>query len=295
MKDILCYNVDTDTEDGKLLARRFAVGPLPTLLWLAPDGSPEDQIVGYIPPDAFKKEIQRVRSGKDTVSDHRKQVEADKANVDKRFTLARKLKQLGDQDGHDAQIAEIRKLDPERKSKPMRWIGLEEILARINTGWEADQMLETKELAAFLAEEKHPEILFDGWNTMGRMLGFLAERAAGGGEAEKAKKLRAELRAAVRNAWKHCPTDQIAPCGASLAWVFYEARDEITGDDKAFALEVATRAAAAAEKEPDVLHTLACCLFMNGRKEDALKQIARCIELDPTNETWKERLAEFQK
>ena len=96
------------------------------------------------------------------------------------------------------------------------------------------------------------------------------------------------------------------PFGNTVASKFYESRDELSPADKAFALEVAARAAKAAEAESQVdpearerlVHALdvyACCLSMNGKKDEALKQLERCKELDPNAEVWKDRLAEFQK
>jgi len=33
---------------------------------------------------------------------------------------------------------------------------------------------------------------------------------------------------------------------------------------------------------------------MNGKKDEAIRQIQRCIELEPDNQKWKDRLAELQ-
>ena len=52
---------------------------------------------------------------------------------------------------------------------------------------------------------------------------------------------------------------------------------------------------AAAPDVPAVVDTLACCLFAVGKREESLVEVKRCIELDPHNPLWRERLAEFQK
>ena len=38
---------------------------------------------------------------------------------------------------------------------------------------------------------------------------------------------------------------------------------------------------------------LACCLFMNGQKDEAIKLNARCIELEPKSSAWADRAKEF--
>ena len=91
------------------------------------------------------------------------------------------------------------------------------------------------------------------------------------------------------------PAEQVGYLGNNIAWNFYEGRAGASRSDLEFALEVATKAAAAAQDVPAVVDTLACCLFAVGRKEEALKQVRRCIELDPQNPEWRERETEFQR
>jgi hypothetical protein len=294
MKDIICLNIDAESETGAPIAKRYGIRGYPALLLLSSDGKAEDQIGGYLPPDAFKKEIQRVRSGKGTASDLRNKVAANGSDLKVRFELASKLKSLGDTAGHDAQIAEIRKLDPQGKSLPMRQIAFQEVSEKINAGFQKNQTVNTSLMTAFLEEETHPELLFQGWSSLGQMHGFLGKRASDAGDDAAADEHQGELRSAMRMAWKYVPTEQVVGFGNSLAWTFYEARDALSADDKAFALEVAAKAAETSKDDVNVLDTYACCLAMNGKKDEAIRQVQRCIELDPENQQWKDRLVELQ-
>ena len=133
MKDIICISIDAESKAGKPIAERFHVKGYPALILLAPDGSAEDSIGGYLPPDRFKMEIQRVRAGRGTAGDFRKQVDADRSNIEKRFALAQKLQDLGDQAGYDAQMLEIKKIDPDGKSLAMHRIAFDEVMAKVST------------------------------------------------------------------------------------------------------------------------------------------------------------------
>ena len=52
-------------------------------------------------------------------------------------------------------------------------------------------------------------------------------------------------------------------------------------------------AAAVANRDAYVIDTLACCLYAVGLKDEAIEALRRCIELEPANLKWKDRLREF--
>jgi len=294
MKDILCLSIDAESEAGAPLAKRFGVRGYPGLVLLGPDGRIEDNIGGYLKPDKFKAEIQRVRSGEGTVGGLRKKVAADPSNMDLRFQLASKLEALGDVEGHAKEVAEIQKLDPDGKSLPRRRLAFQAVAQKINDNYTKTQEVDTKLMADFLAEEKHAELLFAGWNSMGQMNGFLAQQAQQKGNQADAKKYQVEFRSAIRNAWKYVPEAQVADFGNSLAWNYYESREDLSSEEKTFALEVAEKVNQVSKDAVSSIDTYACCLAMNGKKDEAIRQIQRCIELEPDNQKWKDRLAELQ-
>lgn len=327
MNDVLCLSIDAESEAGAKIAKKYGVRGFPTLLWLSEDGSPRDSIGRYMPPDPFLGEVKRIKSGEGTIPGLRariakggdvldtrfdlieklgafkdeaaidEQAEAiakalaagegfEAQSIDSRWKLTQRLRGAGLSDLADEQIAAIRELDPEGKSEPMRRIAFDALLA------EARQPAGLSELEQFLATETHGAILFDGWYTVYS----IHERASKSTrKRDEAVAARANARAAAAKLWRHTPEKHHAQVGNSIAWGFYEASDELTNAEKTFALEVAQAAVKAAKDDVNVIDTLACCLFINGRAADALKQVERCIELDPDNEEWKRRKAEFTK
>jgi thiol-disulfide isomerase/thioredoxin len=295
MKGFVCLSIDAESTTGRPVAAKFPIHGFPALFFVAPDGTVEDMIGGYKPPADFKKEAERILAGQGTLGALRRAVEADPSSVDKRFKLAQKMEQVGDGDGRDAQMAEIRKLDPAGKSLPMRQLALGEVLSKINQQFQKDQSLDVDAVATFLASESHPEILFQGNYALVQMHDYLAQQATGKGDLASAKQHRDAARASMKTAWANVPEEQVAAYGNTVAWAFYEQRDELSPADKAFALEVAEKASATAKDDAHAIDTYACCLFMNGKKDEALKQLDRCRELDPKAAFWRDRLAEFQK
>lgn len=294
MKDVVCVSIDAESKSGAPVAKRYAVSSYPSLLMIAPDGTPEDKIGGYLQPDKFKAEVQRVRSGQGTTTALRKLVEADGSNVDKRFDLARKLRDLGDTSGYDAQMAEIKKLDPEGKSLPMRRQAFDEVIAKIDAGFQKDRSLDTAAMVSFLEKETLPAIRFDGFGSLARMHAYLAQQADQTSRPEDAKLHRAETRKALRSAWAAVPEDQTVKFGSYVAASFIENRAELSEEEKTFALAVAEKVVNLAKDDVELIDLYAVCLHTNGKKEDALKQIERCVQLDPKNPQWKTRQSEFQ-
>lgn len=292
MKDILCFSVDAESETGEPLARRYNVRGFPALILLNPDGSPRDQIGGYLPPDEFRKEIQRVRKDEGTLNALRRAVERTPGDLQARYDYAVKLREMGDEEGYEGQIATIHELDPEDLSPVSRRLKLAELKMAIEQQAKAGEQLDLAPIEAFLADEKEPELRFDGWAFVAAAYNFMVRTTS---EPVRARGLLAKSREANRRAWKSCPEMHIGEFGNSLAYGLFEQRDEISSEDKLFALEVARKATEALGDDPNMLDTLACCLFMNGKAEEAIATIQRAIELDPENADWKERLVQFQE
>lgn len=290
MKDVICLSVDAESETGVPLAAKFSVRAYPTMLLLEPDGSVRDQLVGYMPPDKFKQEIQRVKRNQDTLPDLRKRIAADTRNLKARSELAGKLKSIGDVAGAQEQLAEMKKLDPERESLDTRKLEYELLTDSIEAEWMKTKALDTSRLVAYLDKETYPGILFDGWMRVLQMDMAVAKKSKDAAARDKAN---AEAARAARTAWKHCPPEAKAQAGNQIAWSFWELREFASADDKAFALEVARASDAAMPNTPQVLDTLACVLFMNGQKDEAAKTIEKCMQLDPQNPQWPKRLEEF--
>jgi hypothetical protein len=284
LKDIVAINIDAESKDGAKVAEQFGIKGYPALFVLESDGKIRDQIGGYLKPEDFKREIRRVRSDEGTVGGLRRKVTADPKNTEARWRLVEKLRAVGDAGGAKAEVAEIEKLDPEGKTLGMRHVLFERVIDRIDQGWQKDQSLDTAELERFLAEEKYPEIQFDGWQRMYAMRSYQAQKSQ---EPERAKSLRAEARAFLDKAWKQCAEKDRAGFGPALVAILWKDRAELGEGERKLALEIADKAVAAAgEDAADAIAAKARALHINGRKEEALVQVERCVTLDPKNQAW---------
>jgi len=286
LSDVLCYSVDADAKETKPLRKRFQVQSPPALVFLDPDGALRDQISGYTAPDSFLKELQRIKANQGTFSDLRARIQRDPNDLDSRWALGRKLREIGDLPGYEQQVAEIHDRDRDGRSIASRRIRLEDLYSA------ASARLDLEPLYEFVAAEKEPTLLFDAWWRIWTLEGQ-ATRSAADPEQAHARLLR--YFAAARALWPLVPADLHDTLGNNIAWSFYENRSGATRADLEFALGVATKAVEAAHDVPYVVDTLACCLFAVGRTDEALVQIKRCIELDPQNSVWRERLMMFEK
>jgi predicted Zn-dependent protease len=87
----------------------------------------------------------------------------------------------------------------------------------------------------------------------------------------------------------------VASFGRELAADFVAAAGELDDAQRAFALEVATKASDAAPQSVDHLETLASCLVLVGRKADAIPVLERAQRLDPASASIKDRLDELRR
>ncbi len=296
MKDFLVVHIDVESEAGQPVAKRFSVGPLPTLLFLNPDGSVRDAILGYRKPADFKKEVQRIREDKGTIGDMKRQADAEPKNVAKRIAYARKLKDVGDTKGFEAQVAEVLKLDPERKAEGTSELAFDALMAQVEALWGDGKTSEIPALmSAALEKEKDPEILFRGWATLASIHEELGRSASKEDDDDTAETHAKAAFQAKKKAWATVPEKIVLPFGNELAWTLWEQRAGISAEDKAFALEVARKMQPLAEAAGNhgALDTVACVYFMNGKKDEALALVRKCIELDPKNGDYTSRLKEF--
>lgn len=285
MEPLLCFSVDAETKDGNALTRKFNVRGYPTLLFLEPDGTLRDRISGYYAPEPFLGEVRRIKRNENTFSGLRAKIARDPDDLEARWTLAKKLKAIGDVRASEDQVAQILARDPEGVTAAARRLKLVELCSS------AGKTLELEPLYAFLAQETDSALLFDGWLTAWKLEGQLMSPKA---RPEKFREHRARWFVAARRVWPHVPPESRGPIGNNIAWSFYEHQDELTPEDRVFALEVARQAAEAAPNVPAIVDTLACCLFAAGKREEAIAEIERCIRLDPKNRLWRDRLAEFR-
>ncbi|MCE9594263.1 MAG: thioredoxin family protein [Planctomycetes bacterium] len=294
--NVVCFSVDTQSKSGKVLAERFAIKKLPTYVWLSPDGALRDVVTGYLDPEPFRREVERIHDDRGTISDLWRRIQADTHDLDARWLLARKLRTVGDEKGAEQQMRAIAELDREGKSLPMRLAKLEDVLARSYDSFdERTHSYKVAELEQFLAGETYDQVLFEGWFAHGRMQGVhVGElRQVGAPKEELRTAALAQLATYREKVWPRRYAGREAYAANEIAWCHWQAADFIDEPAKRFALEVAK---AAAEIEPDdaaILDTLACCHWMNGEFARARELVERCIQLEPKNPEWTARREAF--
>ncbi|MBL8858892.1 MAG: thioredoxin family protein [Planctomycetes bacterium] len=294
MKDIICLNIDAESKAGTPLAQKYGVSGFPTMIVLDSDGMLRDLISGYMPPEPFKVEIERIIANKGTVGELRALVTAEPSNVDKRWKLASRLQALGDKAGYEAQVAEIKKLDPEGKSMAMRFIALNEVMTRVDALWRQNKAAESPALLQeFLANEVYPEVQFRVWNVLGQIYGALAGQALQTGNAAESARYNQEARKAQVTAWQTAPDKDAVGFGKQILKELHDKRDQLNAEDRAFALAVATRVEKLAVSDADALDLIACAQHMNGNKDAALAFLKRALDIDPKNARINQRLKEF--
>ena len=325
MRDVICVSVDAESEHGSVLAKSYGVTGYPTMLFLDSDGGPRDAVIGYVSEEVFLEELRRIKAGTDTVRALEARIADDPADLASRFALLEKLAcfnatlELAEQrktiarliaEGHgfeaasiesrwdlyqrlraaglaelaEEQVAAIRRLDPEGKSLPMRRMSFETLLKSIQS------RADLPRLKAFLDEETYDELLFEGWLRMYSTYARAAKKTRDGDERRANRK---HARLAAPTLWRHTPEKHLAEIGNVIAWGYYLDSEDLTAEEREWALGVAKIAMDASDEEVFVIDTYACLLFLNGRVEEALHHVDECIRLDPDNDQWKQRRKEF--
>ncbi len=277
LKDLVCLSIDAESESGAVVAKGFVLQGFPALMIVNGDGVVQDSIGGYLPPDGFVKEIERVQRGEGTVGGLETRIAADPQDLDARFELAQKLETLGDPGAAKVQLDAIKAADPEGRSQAMRTIQLFDAVQAMAQAYGRTQELDTAPVVAFLSAEKHPSVATRGWMILANIHGQLEQPA--------------EATHAFQSAWKHCPADERADVGPTIANALLSMAGSLTDADKALALAAAegTR-----DKGANQAELYARCLHLNGKVAEALSALEGAVELYPDNAKLQKRLKDFR-
>jgi len=325
---IACLSLDAESIEGRRISTCFGVQDYPSLLFLEADGSPRDAISGFVTAPRLRSEVQRIKRGEETIADFHKRittnpndlvariclsaklrrfartVEAEaqtnivrkklergegyaRDSIESRWAVASKLREVGELELYREQADAILRLDRMRKSLAVRSIGVYDAIEHLrSTGDDVP-------LRKLLERERDPGLLFHGWRWVAALADERVKAAELKSSIEDVIVYRRESRDARRTAWPHCPLTERALFANNLAWAYWQDRAHLSAAERTFALKVAT---VAQQLEPNnvlLLDTFACCLWMNGRKDEAQRQVKRCIELDPENKEWRKRLTQL--
>ncbi len=326
---MVALRVDADGELGEQLSLRFGVRMLPAMVFLNAQGEPEDALEGYRDAAAFGAELQRILRGERTVTDlERRAADApseplprfellelldrvgaeDRAaaqadELRQRFAsaaalpgeslpwrdeLRRRFLGIGDESSAALQLDAMRRLDPGARSLELHRVAMEPHVAVLRLEFKGEP------LRAFLENESHPELLYEGWNWLALLSFTLAERAEAGEDplaARAAARSGADAYAAL---WPHVPADERTDVARTIGERLYARRADLTPEQLGFMLTVAQRAAAApgaSAPNGEPLALLALCLAANGDAAQATLTAQRALRADPENAQLRARLA----
>lgn len=212
----------------------------------------------------------------------------DPNDVEHLFRIGKRLRNLGDNQGYQAQIAAIQALDPEGKSRPMRRLAFDKASEHAKT------TMDDTDLIRVMTGETDREMLHEGWNRISGCANFRSQRAKLRRKLEEADDHQATRRRALRVAFDYGSEDDQLEYGIMVIDVHLEVIDKLTDDEKTQLLKVANRIGELGENDSECLDRKACCLMLVGKQAEAIALAKRCMELEPTRLSWRKRLANFE-
>lgn len=296
LADVVCVKVNATRDaanafvDPKAAAieRRFAIKMFPSLFFVSSEGKTDDVVAGYIPPGPLISEIRRVKQAQGTLSALEAAVAQAPEDIQARITLAKKLDDIGDVAGHDAQMQAVRELDPEGTSTPVRRIEYQAVVdAMVSEFDDSKNHYPTEPLVEFLKEEKNTDVIWEGWSYLANLYRRL-DRDQPSRDAHK-------------KAWKHVPETEVLRYGYTLTQQFWDQREDLKRSEKRLALNVAermaTKMATLDNLQPAAIaaleDTIACARFLNGKRDEALAALDRALKIDPQNTAYLQRREVF--
>jgi len=233
LNDLICLKYTEEDNVSRQIIRLYNVDQFPSIVVAEPNGKIEDLITGFIPAQPLVGELRRIKSANDTVSARRDLAEATPSDLNLRWSLADKLRNVNDTRRARKVMETIRAADPEGLTLAGARVAAQDVWDAIEAA--APGGSDTWDIAPMVAYVESLEIdlaAFDGWNGLARHHTSLFRAP--------------QARAAFMRAWTRIPPDQVLNWGNDVATFFRESEDPLTDAEKAFALEIAEKAAARA-------------------------------------------------
>jgi len=297
LKDLLCVRVDLDQQAA--YAEKYGVKEIPEFVWFNPDGTIREHTRGYHGVDQFLGSVSRVKLDLGTMNELRAKVAAKPDDIDARFELYKRLKDVGDIAGSSEQKAAIIKLDPQGQSRASHHFAYERITSDIEQYWHQTgtlQMQKIGELKTFVEMETDTWIVWDGWMRLANTHAYLANQSATKGQFADAKEHRTTRRKYIALSARGVPQDpEICHYwNVTNGELFWNERDELSPEDKAFMLAMTTKFTDAFEKDALAWDLRGRAYFVNGQRPKAIDALEKAVELDPAREEFKNRLKLFR-
>ncbi|HEV8112277.1 MAG TPA: thioredoxin family protein [Planctomycetota bacterium] len=296
LKDVICLQVDQSLTP---IAMRYGVQYAPVVVWVNSDGTVRDRL-DYHDLATFVSEVTRIKLDLGTVNELRRKVAAKGDDVDARFELYRRLKELGDITASSEQKAAIIKLDPQGTSRASHHFNYDRITEEIERYWAQTgtlHMHKVEELKTFIELESDPELLWDGWMRLANTHAYLANQSASKGMFADAKEHRATRRKCIALSLRGVPQQDpefYHDWCASNSELFWNERDELSPEDKQFLTTLTTRMLEAFDKDPMAHDLRARAFYLAGQRPQAIDEAQKAVELDPKNADYKARLKLFR-
>lgn len=282
----LNFGIRVTDPEGVELTRKFSITTLPTILIVDPKGRIVDGVFGFLQLPEFQSQLARIRSGVGTLRSLREAMESAPGDLQKRFDFALKLDQLGFSKESRAEFRKIEASDPRGNSEVgaqvLLWLAQSAIVDGASNPSDPTSF-DLKPIYELLPRLKHAPVALSGWEWVERMEEVRGDRKA--------------VRSAIRSAWEFMPNNRIREAGMRGAWKFWDMREELDRKEKRFALAMAREAWALAEAEieagrfevfdvewaawqPHPLDVLGSALYLNGKRDEALKALERSLSFD---------------
>ncbi len=277
--DFVCFGVQND-DKGKETWAKYKIQSTPTVLFVAPDGSVVDAVVGYATIVDFAATLKRVRSGDGTIPALQKKVEAGGASMPEMQLLMQKLLAVQEQERAKGVIDAMIEKDPKAKSPEAAEAMLWKINAETFRPDVAPLDVDLGPLRRFLKSQRNKRVLFLGYDRM-------ASAHWSRGEIKDAAKY-------ADKAWKAVPDDQVIEWGQRMSGFAYRNWQDLEKANKAIlknALKVSKATLKAIEErdkeQPDpaflanFMGTHAALLIVNNKRKDALDLMDEAIAIAP--------------
>lgn len=92
----VCVSIDAESKEGAPIAQRYSATSFPTLVFVEPDGSLRERVLGYLPPGRFLAEARRIADGDGTMTELAERVRREPKNPYARGEYLQRLMQLND-------------------------------------------------------------------------------------------------------------------------------------------------------------------------------------------------------